>query len=174
MVQPNYIAAFKKGVLLKKTQEALAMLEACRICPRQCGVNRIKNECGFCRTGRHAVVCSAFAHHGEEPPISGQNGSGAIFFSHCNMRCVYCQNFHFSQKKEGEETPAGRLADHMIALQNEGCHNINLITPTHVMPQILEALSLACARGLELPIVYNTSGYELPEMIDFLDGIIDI
>jgi putative pyruvate formate lyase activating enzyme len=174
MEQPSYIAAFKNGLLRQKADEALAMLGDCRICPRRCGVNRLKNQKGFCRTGRMAAVCSAFAHHGEEPPLSGEKGAGAIFFSHCNMRCVYCQNFQFSQKDEGEETPDAGLADIMLSLQRQGCHNINFITPTHIMPQILLALHEACRQGLNIPLVYNTSGYECKEMIDFLDGIIDI
>ncbi|MFA5038770.1 MAG: radical SAM protein [Candidatus Omnitrophota bacterium] len=171
---PNYIEAFKTGRLAQKAEDSRRMLESCRICPRQCGVNRLKDELGFCRTGRHAIVCSFFAHHGEEPPVSGEKGSGTIFFARCNMRCLYCQNHQFSQEEEGRVLSPEELADCMLSLQNEGCHNINLVTPTHVMPQILEALLLAASRGLNIPIVYNSSGYERKDIIAFLDGIVDI
>lgn len=173
-VLPNYIAAYNSGILSKKVQESLQMLEKCDICPRQCSVHRLKNEEGFCRTGRFAIVCSLFAHHGEEPPVSGENGSGTIFFARCNMHCLYCQNYQFSQEEEGRAMNAQELADGMLSLQKEGCHNINLVTPTHVMPQILEALLLAVKHGLKIPLVYNTSGYERPEIIRFLDGIVDV
>ncbi len=174
MAYPSYIAAYKEGALAQKTREALQMLEHCTICPRQCGSNRLRGEMGFCRTGRLAVICSYFAHHGEEPPISGERGSGTIFFSGCNLGCLYCQNYQFSQKDEGRPMEARELADCMLSLQKEGCHNINLVTPTHVMPQILEALLLAVGGGLNIPIVYNTSGYERAETLKILEGIVDI
>lgn len=150
------------------------MLESCNICPRLCRINRLKGEKGFCKTGLKAKVCSFMPHHGEEPPISGSRGSGAIFFSGCNMACAYCQNYEFSQLAEGKEVDLEELADFMLQLQGMGCHNINLVTPTHVLPQILKALSIAIPKGLKVPIVYNTGGYELPEMIKLLDGIVDI
>ncbi len=171
---PSYIDAFKSGALRKKVNKARSMLESCRICPRKCGINRLNDEKGFCRTGKNAFVCSYFAHGGEEPLISGNRGSGTIFFSRCNMRCVYCQNCNFSQLDEGKEVSTDELAGYMLKLQKEGCHNINFVTPTHVMPQILEALILAAEGGLNIPLVYNTSGYELPEVIGLLEGIIDI
>ncbi|HAJ56206.1 MAG TPA: radical SAM protein [Candidatus Omnitrophica bacterium] len=174
MALPSYIDAFKSGGLHKKAETALSMLESCAICPRKCGINRLKDEKGFCRTGRNALVCSYFAHHGEEPAISGTKGSGTIFFSRCNLKCLYCQNYDFSQLEEGRKAGASELAGYMLELQELGCHNINFVTPTHVMPQILEALILAVRDGLHIPLVYNTSGYELPEMIRLLDGIIDI
>lgn len=160
--------------LHKKARLAHEMLASCGICPRKCAVNRLKNERGFCRTARSAVVCSYFAHHGEEPALSGTKGSGTIFFSRCNLRCAYCQNYDFSQFQEGREVSKEELAGAMLELQKLGCHNINFVTPTHIMPQILEALILAVEDGLRLPLVYNTSGYELPEIIQLLDGIIDI
>lgn len=140
-----------------------------------CKVNRLKGKVGICKTARSARVHSFMPHHGEEPPISGERGSGTIFFACCNMKCQYCQNFEFSQEGEGSKqvTPE-ELSRIMLGLQEEGCHNINFVTPTHVMPQILEALCLAIPKGLKLPLVYNTGGYELPEMIKLLDGIIDI
>jgi putative pyruvate formate lyase activating enzyme len=174
MASANYIDAFDSGTLHKKARLARDMLAACGICPRKCGVNRLKNEVGFCRTGASAIVCSTFAHHGEEPALSGTKGSGTLFFARCNLKCSYCQNYEFSQLQEGREVTKEELAAAMLELQKLGCHNINLVTPTHIMPQILEALSLAVEGGLRLPLVYNTSGYELPEMIRLLDGIIDI
>ncbi len=171
---PNYIDAFKSGALRKKADIARSMLESCCICPRKCAINRLKDEKGFCKTGKNPIVCSYFAHGGEEPVISGSRGSGTIFFSRCNMRCAYCQNCNFSQGDEGKEVSTGELAGYMLELQKEGCHNINFVTPTHVMPQILEALILAIENGLKIPLVYNTSGYELPEIIGLLDGVIDI
>ncbi len=174
MAYPSYIDAFKSGALRKKADEALRRLSCCEICPQQCKVDRESGKLGFCRTGRNAIVCSYFAHHGEEPPVSGSKGSGTIFFSRCNLKCVYCQNFDFSQLEEGKEVDARQLAGYMLELQELGCHNINFVTPTHVMPQILEALFLAAEGGLTLPLVYNTSGYEDPEVIRLLDGIIDI
>ncbi len=174
MTPPSYIAAFQDGRLQFRAREALERLRSCSICPRMCGVNRLNDERGFCATGRQAIVYSTFAHHGEEPPVSGDNGSGIIFFSRCNMRCVYCQNHLFSQKDEGRAVDADELARYMLERQEEGCHNINLATPTHVMPQILEALTIAVPRGLKIPLVYNTSGYERPEVIALLDGIVDV
>lgn len=174
MAYPSYLDAFKAGTLHEKSETAAQLLLNCAICPRRCSINRLKDEKGFCQTGKNSVVCSYFPHHGEEPVLSGTKGSGTIFFSHCNMRCLYCQNYSFSQQKEGREVEIDELADCMLALQNLGCHNINFVTPTHVMPQILQALIRAIELGLNIPLVYNTSGYELPEMIRLLDGIIDI
>lgn len=171
---PAYLAAYNSARLNDLVEESFRLLESCTICPRQCKVNRLKNEKGFCKTGLKPMVCSFMPHHGEEPPISGQRGSGTIFFSHCNMHCVYCQNYEFSQIGEGKEVDFQELADFMLQLQDMGCHNINLVTPTHVMPQILKALLLAIPKGLRLPLVYNTGGYELPEIIKLLDGIVDI
>ncbi|MFH0935989.1 MAG: radical SAM protein [Candidatus Omnitrophota bacterium] len=150
------------------------MLESCSICPRKCGVNRLKGERGFCKTGAKPQVYSFMAHHGEEPPISGKKGSGTIFFSNCNMSCVYCQNYEFSQQGRGREVDCEELFSIMLQLQKDGCHNINLVTPTHIMPQILKALGMAIAGGLKIPLVYNTGGYELPQVIKLLDGIVDI
>jgi putative pyruvate formate lyase activating enzyme len=150
------------------------MAESCCICPRKCKVNRLKNERGFCKTGLKPKVCSSMPHHGEEPPISGARGSGTIFFSHCNMACVYCQNYEFSQLGQGREVGSEELANFMLELQNIKCHNINLVTPTHVLPQILVALNIAVSKGLKIPVVYNTGGYELAQIIKLLDGIVDI
>lgn len=174
MESANYIAAFNSGELYKKVQIAQENLEHCKLCPRACGVNRLLDKRGYCKTGREAILCSYFGHHGEEPPISGTKGSGTLFFSRCNMRCVYCQNYRFSQLEEGRTVSMRQLADYMLKLQEDGCHNINFVTPTHNIAQILEALLLAIKGGLAIPLVYNTSGYELPETIRLLDGVIDI
>lgn len=171
---PAYLESYNSARLKKITEEAFKILESCSLCPRKCKVNRFKGELGFCQTGFLPWVCSFMPHHGEEPPISGINGSGTIFFSHCNMACVYCQNYEFSQLGQGREVGFEELADFMLQLQNMGCHNINLVTPTHIMPQILKALNHAIGKGLKIPLVYNTGGYELPEVIKLLDGIVDI
>jgi putative pyruvate formate lyase activating enzyme len=174
MPNPIYLDSYQSGLLTKKADYAYSLLESCSICPRNCRLNRLKNEKGVCKIGLLPKVFSYMPHHGEEPPISGSNGSGTIFFSGCNMNCLYCQNYEFSQLGEGREVELRELADFMIRLQDLGCHNINLVTPTHIMPQFLKALSLAIEKGLAIPIVYNTSGYELSEMIKILDGVVDI
>ncbi len=171
---PSYLTAYEQGILESRAKNVFGLLESCIICPRKCKANRLNNELGFCRTGVKPRVYSYFAHQGEEPPISGINGSGAIFFSGCNMRCAYCQNYKFSQAEKGKEVDSKELSDIMLKLQDMGCHNINLVTPSHVMPQILVALSLAIPRGLKIPLVYNTSGYDLADMLRLLDGIVDI
>ena len=171
---PIYLESYRNGNLLKVAEETFKLLESCTICPRKCRINRLKGEIGICKTALLPKVFSCMPHHGEEPPISGQNGSGTIFFSNCNMRCIYCQNFKFSQAGMGKEVQIEELADYMLRLQDLKCHNVNLVTPTHVLPQILKALHIAIPKGLKLPICYNTSGYELPEIIKLLDGIVDI
>ena len=174
MKYPSYLEAYQSGKLKKIADKAFDMLESCCICPRKCKVNRKDGSLGFCKTGIKAKVCSFMSHQGEEPPVSGKNGSGTIFFSHCNMACVYCQNYEFSQEGQGKDVEPEELADLMVQLQEMKCHNINFVTPTHVMPQILKALLLAISKGLNIPLVYNTGGYELPEIIGMLEGIIDI
>lgn len=157
-----------------RAEEAIRRLEHCDICPRRCGVNRADGELGFCRTGRLAKVSSAGPHYGEEPPLVGYHGSGTIFFAGCNLACVFCQNYEISQLDMGVEVTAERLAGIMMHLQLTGCHNVNLVTPTHVVPQILEALVIACEMGLSIPLVYNSGGYDSVETLRLLDGIIDI
>jgi len=171
---PGYLNAYKSGELKKITDALFLSLESCQICPRRCKVNRLDNKKGFCKTGLLPKIFSFMVHHGEEPPVSGTRGSGTIFFSHCNMGCIYCQNYEFSQLGKGREYAFSELAQVMLKLQNQGCHNINLVTPTHVLPQILKSLELAIAAGLRIPLVYNTSGYELAGMIKSLAGIVDI
>jgi putative pyruvate formate lyase activating enzyme len=174
MSEPSYLQSYRDGYLLERVQEATKLLKECRLCPRECVVDRLNNEKGYCRTGRRAVVASFNAHFGEEAPLVGRFGSGTIFFSSCNLRCCFCQNYDISHLGEGAEIEAKDLAAIMIELASRGCHNINLVTPTHVVPQILEALLLAVEHGLAIPIVYNSSGYEKVETLRLLRGIIDI
>ena len=171
---PVYLKSFQNGYLDQTIDELFESLASCAICPRKCKVNRLKNEKGFCKTGLNPKVYSYMAHHGEEPAISGAKGSGTIFFSNCNMGCAYCQNYEFSQVGKGREVSPEELAKFMLELQEMGCHNLNFVTPTHVLPQILKSLKIAISGGLKIPLVYNTSGYELPEIIKLLDGIVDI
>ncbi|HEX7475505.1 MAG TPA: radical SAM protein [Dehalococcoidales bacterium] len=175
---PGYLALFRSGELERRALALEARLASCDICPWRCGVNRLQDKRGFCRSGAKPIVSSFCAHHGEEPGLSGNRGSGTIFFGNCNMRCVYCQNFQISQDPDNQrvnETDSLTLADKMLYLQDElKCHNINLVSPTHFVPQILMALVEAVPRGLRLPLVYNTGGYDALETIKMLDGIIDI
>ncbi|MBN2452897.1 MAG: radical SAM protein [Candidatus Omnitrophica bacterium] len=167
--------ATEKIELIKKANTIFRdAMRNCRICPRRCGVDRAGGTAGYCRALYNPRIYSYMPHHGEEPPISGTKGSGTIFFSHCNMKCAYCQNYDFSQMDKGEDTTIEELARIMLELQGRGCHNINLVTPTHYVPQILMALEIAMKSGLSIPIVYNTSGYELAETIAVLRGIVDI
>lgn len=160
--------------LRKRIAAAHEELEDCCACPRNCHVNRMANETRVCHTGRHARVASAFPHHGEEDCLRGWNGSGTIFFSMCNLRCVFCQNWDTSQQAVGDEFTSDRIADLMLGLQQQGCHNINFVTPEHVAPQVVEAVAVAIPRGLRLPIVYNTSAYDALASLRMLDGLIDI
>lgn len=171
---PVYLESYNNGRLKRIAEKTFKMLESCCICPRKCKVNRLNNKKGFCRIGLKPVVYSFMPHHGEEPPISGSRGSGAIFFSGCNMACIYCQNYEFSQLDKGREVEFEELANIILQLQEMGCHNINLVTPTHIMPHILKSLTIAIPKGLKIPIVYNTSGYELPQIIKLLDAVVDI
>ena len=164
----------RPSALHKAAESFKDSLKKCAICPRKCGVDRIRGRLGYCRAPYNPVVYSYFAHHGEEPPISGSRGSGTIFFSHCNMKCVYCQNYSFSQLDEGSEISIESLSDIMLHLQETGCHNINLVSPTHFVPQIVLALETAFAKGLKIPIVYNTGGYDSTETLKRLSGVIDI
>jgi putative pyruvate formate lyase activating enzyme len=160
--------------LLRRVERALELLRSCRACPRHCRVNRLDNQFAVCRTGRYTTVSSYSPHHGEEDCLRGWRGSGTIFLAGCNLRCVFCQNFEISWRAQGSPTPPRKLAAMMLELQACGCHNINLVTPEHVVPQILEALPFAIEGGLRLPIVYNTSGYDSMESLALLDGIVDI
>ena len=168
------MALHRSGELRRRAAAGLERLSHCLVCPRDCGVDRMADKTAACKTGRYARVSSHFPHFGEEECLRGRNGSGTIFFSMCNLRCVFCQNYDISQAGEGEETEPERLAEMMLELQGMGCHNINFVTPEHVVPQILEALPLAVEGGLRLPLVYNTSAYDSMDSLGLLDGIVDI
>lgn len=171
---PRYLNLLQTGELLQRINSAYKAMRSCKLCPRDCGVNRLRGNLGFCATGKILKVASFNSHLGEEPPISGTNGSGTIFFSSCNMRCMFCQNYPISQLGHGATAAPGRLAQMMLELQRAGCHNINLVTPSHVVPQLLAGLYIAASKGLDIPIVYNTSGYDGLESLKLLDGIVDI
>jgi putative pyruvate formate lyase activating enzyme len=173
--RPAYLELHRSGELGERARLALGRLVSCDLCARYCRVDRLVSAKGaVCRTGRWARVASHGPHHGEERPISGWRGSGTIFFAWCSLRCVFCQNWEISQRGVGSEVDATGLAAMMLELQDIGCHNLNLVTPSHVVAQILEALVIAAERGLELPLVYNTGGYDSPEALALLDGVIDI
>ena len=172
--EPAYLKLFNSGELHKRAVATLDVLKECNICPRSCNINRLENETRICKTGRYARVSSYFPHFGEEDCLRGWGGSGAIFFSMCSLRCVFCQNYDISHYQEGKETDAEQLASMMIKLQQLGCHNINFVTPEHVVPQIVEALPIAVEMGLRIPLVYNTSGYDSLESLRLIDGIVDI
>ncbi len=171
---PVYIDTYKKGLLKKKVEKARSIIRSCLLCPRRCKVNRLSGETGFCKTGEKALAASYNAHFGEEAPLVGSNGSGTIFFTHCNLLCVFCQNYDISHKGYGKELSNEELAHIMLSMQMSGCHNINFVTPSHVVPQILSALETAVEKGLHIPLVYNSSGYDSVETLKILDGVIDI
>ena len=179
--QASYLALAATGELRTRVERAVAGLASCRMCPRRCGVNRLtaqsgarEKRLGLCRTGRVAKVAGYGPHFGEEPPLVGRGGSGTIFFSCCNLDCVFCQNWDISHDDEGQELSAEELAAVMVRLQELGCENINLVSPSHVVPQILEALETAAAAGLRVPLVYNSGGYDAVETLRLLDGVVDI
>jgi putative pyruvate formate lyase activating enzyme len=176
-MEPGYIALYRSGELKRRAEKLEARLSACDVCPRQCGVNRLEGELGFCRSGYRPIVASVCAHHGEEPALSGSRGSGTVFFGNCNMRCVYCQNYQISQDykaQKSNEVETRVLAGQMLSLQELGCHNINLVSPSHFVPQIVRAVLEAVPMGLRLPLVYNTSSYDSLATLRELDGIISI
>lgn len=172
--EPAYLRLLESGEAQQRIQQAYAHLHSCDVCPLRCGVNRLAGETGVCETGVRAQVSSFGAHFGEESPLRGWAGSGTIFFARCNLRCVFCQNYEISQTGRGREVEPEELAEIMLRLQAAGCHNINLVSPTHVVPQIISAVLIAAQAGLRLPIVYNSGGYDSLEMLALLDGIVDI
>jgi putative pyruvate formate lyase activating enzyme len=172
--KPGYLHLYESGELTVRIEKSPAVLEECRLCPRRCKVNRLADQKGVCKTGWLAMVASYAPHFGEEAVLVGESGSGTIFFSHCNLGCVFCQNYSISHLGEGNEVASDRLAAMMIGLQEMGCHNINFVTPSHVVAQILEALPEAIAKGLRVPLVYNSSGYDSVETLALLDGVVDI
>jgi putative pyruvate formate lyase activating enzyme len=169
-----YIKTFEKGQLRKKINTAHNLLSPCRLCPRQCRVDRLSGETGVCKTAKRAWVSSYSPHFGEEAPLVGKHGSGTIFFTHCNLLCLFCQNFDISHESCGQKVSNAELAAMMLALQQQKCHNINFVTPSHVVPQILAALEIAIPQGLSVPLVYNSGGYDLPATLRLLEGVIDI
>jgi putative pyruvate formate lyase activating enzyme len=172
--EPVYVRTWREGGLDAKVEAALDELADCKACPRDCSVNRLVDDRGVCHTGRWPYVASAFRHLGEEDCLRGWNGSGTIFFSYCNLKCVFCQNWDISAQEAGRELTAHQIADLMLQLQAEGCHNINFVTPEHVAPQIVEAIAVAVPLGLRLPIVYNTSAYDAMASLELMDGLVDI
>jgi len=172
--EPVYLETYRQGLFPAKIEKAYKMLEECTICPRHCKVNRLKQELGFCQSGLLPEVSSYSPHFGEEKPLVGAHGSGTIFLTHCNLRCVFCQNYSISHLGEGSQISLERMARMMIELQKMGCHNINLVSPTHYVPQILKALLIAIEQDLHIPLVYNTGGYDSIPTLELLDGVIDI
>ena len=177
MAQNNpagYIALNRAGELEERVDRAYELLNSCSVCPRRCGVNRNNDERGFCRTGLLPVISGSGPHFGEEPPLVGRNGSGTIFVSHCNLACEFCQNYEISQCFRGNETTCEDLAGMMVRLQQRGCHNINIVTPSHIVPQMMRAVMIAAGQGLTIPIVYNSGGYDTVGTLQLLEGIVDI
>ena len=176
-LEPSYLALYHSGELERRVKTLEARLAACDICPRECGANRLEGKLKFCHSAYLPIVSSVCAHHGEEPALSGNRGSGTIFFGNCNMRCVYCQNYQISQDhrtQRANEMDFQTLAQTMLNLQNQGCHNINFVSPSHFVPQLVRAVFEAVPMGLRLPLVYNTGGYDSLKTVKELDGIIDI
>lgn len=172
--EPSYLSFHRKGELKKRGEELWEIMRNCRLCPRECGANRLKGEKGFCGATSQLMTSAYHPHFGEERALVGKNGSGTIFFTHCNLRCVFCINWEISQEEKGSPTRIEQLAQMMLNLQKMGCHNINVVTPTHFSPHIVLALDLAVKKGLKVPLVYNTSGWERTEILKILDGIVDI
>ena len=172
--KPAYLKTHEEGRFPDIIQKSHHLLEACTVCPRACGVDRTKDEMGFCEAGYHPEVSSYSPHFGEERPLVGHQGSGTIFLTHCNLGCLFCQNYSISHLGEGQKISIQVFSKMMLELQQLGCHNINFVSPTHYVPQILEALPLAIEMGLSVPLVYNTGGYDSVETLRFLDGVFDI
>jgi putative pyruvate formate lyase activating enzyme len=172
--QPAYIKTSESGLLKEKIHAARNILTSCTLCPRKCKVNRLAEETGVCKTGEKAWVSSFGPHFGEERPLVGHSGSGTIFFTHCNLLCIFCQNYDISHQGDGDEVSDDTLAKIMMSLQNSGCHNINFVTPSHVVPQILSAVEIAIGYGLSVPLIYNTGGYDNVETLRLLEDVIDI
>ncbi len=172
--EPAYIKTFEEGLLGDKIATVYDILSACELCPRRCGVDRLSGETGVCNTGKNAMVSSYNPHFGEEAPLVGSRGSGTIFFTYCNLMCLFCQNYDISHEGYGQEVSAEQIAAMMLALQEQGCHNINFVTPSHVVPHILSAVEIAVQNGLNVPLVYNTGGYDRVETLKVLEGVFDI
>ncbi|MBA7637705.1 hypothetical protein ES703_45352 [subsurface metagenome] len=178
MSEPGYLSLYHSGELKRRAERLEARLVSCDICPRECQVNRLEGELGFCHSAYLPIVSAVCAHHGEEPALSGSGGSGAVFFGNCNMRCVYCQNYQISQdwkRQQSKEINCHALAESMLYLQDElGCHNINFVSPSHFVPQLVRAVLEAVPMGLKIPLVYNTNGFDSVKTLKELDGIISV
>lgn len=174
MFEPSYRKLQQSGELEKRGKQLWSIMSECRLCPRECLVNRIEGQEGFCGADSELIISSAHPHFGEERPLVGSGGSGTIFFSHCSLRCVFCINWQISHRGDGNLSSVGQLASMMLRLQERGCHNINVVTPTHYLPHIVLALDQASEKGLRLPLVYNTCGWERKEILKMLDGVVDI
>ena len=174
MFIPAYIKSYKSGVLEERIEKLYKILKSCELCPRKCGVDRTKNEPGYCKSGIDLIISSSGPHFGEEKELVGRGGSGTIFLTNCNLGCIYCQNYDISHLGQGKVVSVEQCSELMLNLQGIGCHNINFVTPTHFVPQIVKSIKIACAKGLKLPIVYNCGGYENVEIIKLLEGTVDI
>lgn len=174
MYEPCYIKLHKSGKLQEIADQLFTIYDSCTLCARKCGVNRTQGETGICSAGNRVKISSVSPHFGEESPLVGRHGSGTIFFANCNLLCIYCQNWDISHKGEGDEISDEELAAAMLRLQKMGCHNINFVTPSHYLPNIIRALVHAVEEGLNVPLVYNTGGYDRTEIIKMLEGVIDI
>ena len=174
MSYPAYIDTIQQPDFPRRLQAARQLLSSCTVCPRRCRINRLQGEVGECGVPEHPIISSYFPHFGEEAPLVGSGGSGTIFIAGCNLGCVFCQNYEISHLLEGRATTPRRFAEMMLELQEAGCHNINIVTPSHIVPQLLEAVYLAARQGLRLPLVYNTSGYDSLASLRFLNGVVDI
>ena len=172
--EPGYLKLHKSGELKQRGKKLWALMESCELCPRMCGANKLKGERGFCDSNSQLEISASHPHFGEEKPLVGRGGSGTIFLTNCGLRCVFCINWEISQGRDGNASTLDEFADMMLALQKMGCHNINFVTPTHYSPHIILAVDKAASRGLKVPLVYNTCGWERIEILKFLDGIIDI
>jgi putative pyruvate formate lyase activating enzyme len=174
MFEPSYLKLCESRELDERIERLYKILESCELCPRKCGANRLEGKKGYCRSGKELVISSYGPYFGEEPEVTGRNGSGTIFLTNCNLLCLYCQNYETSHLGYGEEVSISKAAEIMLNLESSGCHNINLVTPTHFTPQLVKAISVAAGRGLKLPIFWNCGGYENVETIKLLNGIVDI
>ena len=174
MNAPSYLDLLATGELSERVEQAAALLSQCTVCPRHCGVDRTCDERGYCGGGLLPEISDYGPHFGEEPPLVGTDGSGTIFFTGCNMQCFFCQNYEISQYRHGTEVSVEQLAGMMLRLQDRRCHNINLVSPSHFVPQILEAVCIAAGKGLHIPLVYNTGAYDSVDTLRILDGVIDI
>ncbi len=172
--EPAYARLEREGELARREEALWDLYASCRLCPRRCGVNRLEGKTGVCRATSEPKVASAFPHFGEEAPLVGRGGSGTVFFSSCNLLCVFCQNWEINHRGDGRPVGAEALAETMLGLERGGCHNVNLVTPTHVVPAVVRAVRLAARKGLRLPLVFNTGGYDSLEVVRLLDGVVDI